>query len=330
MFKNGLIIGKFYPPHKGHRFLIETGIKNCENLYLIICEKPDEYPCGKLRLKWIQEMFPSIHTLLINDTYDPDDSKIWAEVTLGYLKFTPDVVFTSEDYGFKYCEYLKSVHVQVDKPRLTVPISGTQIRNDPLKYWDFIDPPLREFYAKRIVILGPESTGKTTLCQRLAKYYNTLWVEEVGRIVSEEKIKERSDDKIEYEWKSEEFDEIAIRQNQLENQKARLCSGVLICDTNSLATYVWHRRYMGFDRTEILDIYDDIKKPDLYLLASPDGVKFIQDGYRDGEHVRQLMFEDFKQLMEKQKSINDVDYEILDGDYENRFTKAIKMINGNF
>lgn len=323
MFKNGLIIGKFYPPHKGHRFLIETGIKNCENLFLIICEKPGEYPDGKQRLKWIQEMFPSVHSMLIKDTYDPDDSKIWAEVTLDYLKFAPDVVFTSEDYGFNYCRYLKSVHVQVDKSRTTVPISGTQIRNEPLKYWEFIDPPLREFYSKRIVIVGPESTGKTTLCQRLAKYYDTVWVEEVGRIVSEEKIKERTDDKIQYEWKSEEFDEIASRQNQLENQKARQCNKILICDTNSLATYVWHRRYMGFDRKEILDIYGEIKKPDLYLITSPNGVPFVQDGFRDGEHVRESMFSDFVELIQKQG----IKYEILDGDYDERFQKAVKIID---
>lgn len=322
MFKKGLVVGKFYPPHKGHRYLIETGIKNCENLYLIICQKPDEYPCGKLRLEWIQEMFPSVHTLLIDDIY-PNDSKIWAEITVKYLKFAPDVVFTSEDYGFKYCEYLKSVHIQVDKPRITVPISGTQIRNNPLKYWDYIDLPLREFYAKRIVIIGPESTGKTTLCKRLAEYYNTLWVEEVGRIVSEEKIKERSDDKIEYEWKSEEFDEIALKQNQLENQKARLCNKVLICDTNSLATYIWHRRYMEHDRKEILDIYNEIKKPDLYLITTPEGVPFVQDGYRDGEHFRESMFKDFEELLKKEE----INYEILDGDYENRYVKAVKIID---
>src|SRR5690606_22640971 len=62
-------------------------------------------------------------------------------------------------------------------------ISGTEIREKPLRHWEFLPKAVRPHYLKKVVILGTESTGKTTLCQRLAAHYNTGYVEEAGRLV---------------------------------------------------------------------------------------------------------------------------------------------------
>jgi cytidyltransferase-like protein len=54
----GLIVGKFYPPHKGHSFLIETALKQCDDLAIIVCVKKEETITGKLRAEWLQELHP--------------------------------------------------------------------------------------------------------------------------------------------------------------------------------------------------------------------------------------------------------------------------------
>lgn len=78
---NGLVIGKFYPPHKGHMYLIDTAIANCQNLHIIICALPEENPNGTIRYRWLKEMYNTC-TVYIIDNYDTiynDDSQYWAD-----------------------------------------------------------------------------------------------------------------------------------------------------------------------------------------------------------------------------------------------------------
>src|SRR5215813_4399309 len=183
--KRGLVIGKFYPPHRGHKYLIDRAESQSDELWIIVCGKPEEIPAADLRAVWLREIHPKAKVLVIEDKYDQDDSKLWSELTLSWLGFTPDVVFTSEDYGEHYARYLGCRHVQVDKARQAFPISGTEVRKNPFACWQFLEPSVRAYYAKRICIVGAESTGKTTLAQILAEYYQTVWVEAYGRECSE-------------------------------------------------------------------------------------------------------------------------------------------------
>ena len=68
-----------------------------------------------------------------------------------------------------------------DPARTRYPISATDIRSDILGNWDYILGAARPFFAKKVLIAGTESCGKTTLTKCLAKLYNTSWSEEVGR-----------------------------------------------------------------------------------------------------------------------------------------------------
>lgn len=148
---NGLVIGKFFPPHKGHKFLFDSAIKRVDNLYIIVCERNWEIPNGKLRMEWIKEWYlnnKNVHVQLYQYGYDNDDPKLWAKKTEDLLGFIPNFVFTSENYGDKLAEYLNSQHILIDLDRITVPISATKIRNDPLKYLDYLEDNVRSFYTK--------------------------------------------------------------------------------------------------------------------------------------------------------------------------------------
>lgn len=317
MAERGLVIGKFYPPHRGHSHLIETAQAEVDQLVVLVCEKPEQMMPGALRAAWLREMYPGAEVLVIPDTLDDDDSAGWAEYTHLVLGYTPDVVFTSEDYGERYAHYLGCRHVQLDRARVQVPISGTAIRSDPLAHWDHLAPCVRAYFARRVCVLGAESTGTTTMAQALAEHYQTAWVQEYGRQYWVEKMQRPNDQ----EWRTAEFVQIARKQCRLEDETARQANRLLICDTDAFATGVWHERYLG-QRSPEVEAIAATRRYDLYLLTDVD-IPFVQDGTRDGEHIRHAMHERFTiRLAEAQRP-----YLLLSGSHEQRLRRAIAAID---
>jgi HTH-type transcriptional repressor of NAD biosynthesis genes len=319
--KRGLIVGKFYPPHRGHKHLIDTARAQVDHLSVIICRKPNEDPPGALRADWLRQIHPDVRVILIDDELDADDSRLWAENSIRWLGYRPDIAFTSEDYGDAFAHYLGCQHVQVDKPRNTVPISGTAVRSNPYDNWDYIEPPVRAYYAKRVCLVGAESTGKTTLAAQLAKHFQTIWVPEYGREYSEAKLAADG----QYNWVTEEFEHIAKTQCEHENKAAGRSNKILICDTDAFATSIWHQRYFGAASPAVDAIATKHRKPDLYLLTDIN-TPFVQDGTRDGEHIREWMHQTFvTQLTDTNRP-----FKLLDGNFEVRLQKAIHYIEQLF
>ncbi len=318
MAKRGLIVGKFYPPHRGHKYLIDAGRAQVDHLSVIICQKPHEQPPGELRAAWLREIHPDVNVLLIEDVYDEQDSKIWAENSIRWLGFVPDVVFTSEEYGDRFAHHLGCQHVQVDKARAIVPVSGTKVRSAPLQYWEFLEPPVRGWYAKRVCLVGAESTGKTTLATALAAHYQTVWVAEYGRAYSERKLAMDGG----YNWSSEEFTHIAQVQCERENEAARKANKLLICDTDAFATSIWHRRYLHEPSPAVEAIVAEHRRPDLYLLTDVN-TPFEQDGTRDGAAIRHWMHETFiAELTAQQRP-----FQFLSGSASERLANAMAIID---
>lgn len=132
----------------------------------MICWNRNESIPPEIRYQWLKQTYPLAHILLVEDEdYDQDDSKLWAKLTIQWLGFKPDAVFTSEEYGDTWAKCLKTTHVMVDRKRENRPISGTMIRKNPYKYWEYMLPVVRAYFVKKICIVGAESTGKTTLSQ---------------------------------------------------------------------------------------------------------------------------------------------------------------------
>ena len=315
----GLVIGKFYPPHRGHKLLIDSAVGQSTETVIIVCAKPTDTIPGELRGQWLQEIHPSARVMVIDDRYDENDSRVWAENTLRWLGRAPDVVFTSEDYGDRYAGLMGSKHISVDKPRGSVPISGTAVRRDPYANWEFVEPPVRGWFAKRVCVLGAESTGTTTLAKALAEQLHTALVEEYGREYSEVKL--AKNDPV---WRTEEFTMIAEEQTRRENSAARQANRVLICDTNAFATVLWHRRYMGSHSQAVEEIARR-GRCDLYLLTG-DEIPFFQDGLRDGEYIRHEMHKWFEQALAAQT----VRWHILRGTHEDRLSTASQLVESLF
>jgi NadR type nicotinamide-nucleotide adenylyltransferase len=315
----GLVIGKFLPPHRGHRFLIETALARCTRVVVIICGKPTDPIPPELRKAWLEELVPAARIMLIDDRYDENDSRVWARNTLGWLGRAPDAVFSSEGYGDAYASHMGCLHVLVDPQRIAIPCSGTAVRNDPFAMWDHLDPPLRGWYAKRVVVLGAESTGTTTLATDLAAALQTPWVAEYGREYSAANA--AAGDTI---WRTEEFLEIAREQTAREDAAARRANRILVCDTNALATVLWHRRYMGF-HSQALGDFAARCRSDLYLLTG-DEIPFEQDCMRDGEHIRHEMHLWFQEELGFQRT----PWHLLRRGREQRLAEALALIERHF
>jgi NadR type nicotinamide-nucleotide adenylyltransferase len=282
----GFVVGKFYPPHRGHRHLIETARRCCDRLVVLLPHHASQKIPGELRRAWLEEIHPDCEIHLVPDELD-DDAEQWARFAIGHLGRAPDVVFSSEDYGPPFAAAIGCRHVMVDRDRAAFPISGTAVRSAPLENLEWVEPCVRAYLVRRVVLIGAESTGKTTLARMLAGRYETAWVEEFGREYWQAKLGGEPAPEALLEWTSEEFREIAARQQERENGLARTANRVLLCDTNAFATGTWHERYLG-RRDEEVDAIGRRDRVDLYLLTEPD-FPFVQDGWRDGESIRDWM-----------------------------------------
>lgn len=169
----------------------------------------------------------------------------------------------------------------------------------------------------KVVLFGPESTGKTTLSRHLAHHYNTVWVREYAR--------EYLQDKWNNERKTCENSDlipIAIGQMKLENELAKKADRVLICDTDLLETKVYSEEFYGGFVNPDLEEAATTNQYDLYLLTYID-TPWDADDLRDRPEQRLEMFNAFENALKKYNR----PYILLKGDKKTRLDKAIKAID---
>lgn len=169
----------------------------------------------------------------------------------------------------------------------------------------------------KVVLFGPESSGKTTLSKHLARYYNTVWVPEYAREYlqnkwnNERKTCENSD-----------LLPIAYGQMKLENELVKKADKLLICDTDLLETKVYSEEFYGgfvhpeLEKAALKNCYD------LYLLTYID-TPWEEDDLRDRPELRLEMFNAFKNALIKYKR----PFILLKGDRKTRLETAVKKIN---
>ncbi len=148
----GVVLGKFYPPHRGHKFLIDTAQANCNALTVVVCERTEETIPGEQRREWTQKIHPEAFVRKLNcDGLPNNDSPLWARLTVGLLHYIPEFAFSSESYGEPWAEAMGNTHVLVDHSRMQVPISGTLVRENPDAAREFLEPCVWEYFEKQIM-----------------------------------------------------------------------------------------------------------------------------------------------------------------------------------
>ena len=321
-FGHGLVVGKFYPPHRGHLFLIESAARSCGSVTVLVMAARCESVLLGDRITWLRGDLAALAGVTVTGVpcdlpVDFADPAVWA-AQLAVMRAAlnrdrrpaVDAVFTSEDYGAELARRLGARHVCVDPGRLAAPVSASMIRADLAGRWDQLTPAARAGLAVRVVVVGAESTGTTTIARLLARHYRakggtwarTRCVPEAGRAYTLVKWRQaraaaaaagRPEPSLaSLTWSAADFDLIATWQSRREDRAAAAGSPLLVCDTDAFATSVWERRYLGDRAARELQPWAAGLLPahDVYLLTSHEGVPWLDDGLREGDlAVRERM-----------------------------------------
>ncbi len=317
----GFVFGKFLPFHKGHQALIEFAAKHCDKLIVLICCSNKESIPEAVRLQWLKETFAADYQIF-PQLLEYDESELpntsvssmeVSEIWSGKFKeILPDVelLVSSEPYGEFVANFMEIDHIVFDPARIFVPVSGTMIRKNPRACWQYLPNTVKPFYQRKIVILGTESTGKSTLCELLSKHLMATWVLETGR----ELIPDSTNFSI------EDLYIVASAHLKKVFQAIGEFPPMIIFDTDIHIT----QSYAKFSFGQYLELpaeWYETQKADLYIYLDND-VSFIQDGTRLAVENRNALDISHRETLRH----FGIRYETVSGDWENRFQKSLELI----
>ncbi len=318
--KKGFVFGKFLPFHKGHEAMIRFAITQCDHLTVLICCSDREQLPGKMRKSWMDETFAGItsldirifeyeEALLPNSSVSSETiSEIWAKA---FRRLLPNhtLLITSEPYGEYVARFMGIQHIPFDPSRIYVPVSASAIRKDPVSWWNYLPDSVKPDLSIKVVLLGTESTGKTTLTAQLADHFHATSVLEAGRDLIDDSN----------EFTIDDLYLVANAHATIIDDASRGIHPLLFIDTDIHIT-ISYGRY-AFDTT--LNIGPEIfrkNRADLYLYLNND-VPYVQDGTRLSQEERN------KLDVFHRKTLQDyhIAYEAITGNWEERFEKAVAL-----
>lgn len=193
--------------------------------------------------------------------------------------------------------------------------------------------------VQKVVIIGPESTGKSTLCNQLAKHYQTIWCPEYAReyllkngtdysfdnlltisrgqlALEESYVDEVKSKKLEVKNRAEPsgFSQLTIDDSRLTN--------LLFLDTDMYVMKVWCEFVFNQCHQWILNTIVE-RKYDLYLLCKPD-LPWVKDELREYPDLesREKLYRIYKDILINQS----VPWVEINGGYEERLEKAVEAV----
>tara|TARA_B100000686_G_scaffold345249_1_gene429492 strand:+ start:17279 stop:17845 length:567 start_codon:yes stop_codon:yes gene_type:complete len=169
----------------------------------------------------------------------------------------------------------------------------------------------------KVVLFGPESTGKSTLARKLAKHYNTNWVPEFARGYLQNKW-----DNYKQVCSIEDLQIIVDAQKSLEEKLIKDSNKLIFCDTNAIVTQIWSETHFdGFCPLKIKKAALE-SDHDFYLLTDID-IPWVIDDLRDRPYDRKKMIEIFKNKLDQYE----LKYKLISGNINNRMLTATKVID---
>ena len=136
MKKIGFTIGKYAPYHIGHKFLIETALKDMDEFYVVVYDTPELNIKMEDKIKWIKNDFTDVKILKAYNSpkqYGLDEESVKIQMKylceiIGKAKVTH--FYSSEEYGRCVADYLGIQNIVVDKERKIFNVRASDIRND--------------------------------------------------------------------------------------------------------------------------------------------------------------------------------------------------------
>ena len=303
--RHGLLIGKFYPPHRGHHEAIRQAAGRCRRLTVLVMASAVESIRLEDRVAWLRaEHLDDVEVRVLgvrcDAPVDLGDRAVWtaqvatvqAALRVGAEDAGPvDLVVGGDPYVVELARWFDATPLVLPRREY----SATAVRADLAGTWRLLAPATRAGLVTRVVVVGGESTGTTSVARALAAHYaarggewsNTRWVPEYGRAYTELKWAQvrASGEPValtDVVWTTDDFDAVAAEQTRTEQVAARAGSPLLICDTDAFATAIWERRYLG-DAARSGQPWIAVPPRAVYLVTDHVGAPWVDDGMREGD-----------------------------------------------
>jgi len=320
---HGLTLGKFAPLHKGHQFVIEAALAEMEKVTVIIYDAPETTPIPlDVRTNWLRKIYPEVEIIDARD--GPTEVGDSLEIKRKHENFIINTLnitgithfYSSEFYGEHMSIALGAVNRLVNPSRKIIPVSGTIIRQNPFAYREYIHPVVYRDLITNVVFLGAPSTGKTTIAQRMAQEFSTVWMPEYGREYWEK-------NQVERRLSLEQLVEIAEGHWEREECLLYQSNQWLFTDTNALTTFMFSQYYHQTAAPRLIELANlASSRYDLVYLCDTD-IPYDDTWYRSGD-VNRITFQ--KQIIEDLHA-RKIPYIVLSGDLEMRVTKVNTILN---
>jgi len=338
--KIGVVFGKFYPLHTGHIYLIQRACSQVDELHIVMgFDEPrdrqlfenssmSQQPTVSDRLRWLLQTFKYQKNIRIHAFNEegmepyPHGWDVWSRGIKAFMSqqgVEPNTIYTSEAQDApQYREHLGIDTVLIDPQRSFMSISGTQIRQNPFRYWDYIPTEVKPFFVRTVAILGGESSGKSTLVNKLANIFNTTSAWEYGR---DYVFSHLGGDEMALQYS--DYDKIALGQAQYIDFAVKYANKVAIIDTDFVTTQAFCKKYEGREHPFVQALIDEYRFDLVILLEN--NTPWVADGLRSlGSSVDR---QSFQQLLVEMLNKNNVTFEHVDSaDYDQRFLRCVELI----
>lgn len=338
--KIGIIFGKFYPLHTGHIHFIQLAISQVDELYIVLGydEKRDEkifkesamskQPTVNDRMRWLLQTFKYQKNIIIEMLDEsgipayPDGWLEWsvkAKELFEAKNIFSTVIFSSEPRDVEMYEKLFNLPTKlIDPKRQVIPISSTLIRQSPLQHWSYIPTEVRPFFVRTVAVLGGESSGKSTIINKLANVFNTTSAWEYGReyifeaLGGDERALQYSD-----------YDKIALGQAKYIDFAVKHANKIAFIDTDFVTTQAFCKKYEGKEHPFVQASIENYRFDLVILLEN--NTPWVADGLRHlGSQEERIAFQNLLiELLNK----NNVKFVVISSsDYETRYLECIKLV----
>jgi HTH-type transcriptional repressor of NAD biosynthesis genes len=317
------------PLHRGHQLLIETALANVDELTVVVYDTnvPDADMPVHTRAHWVTQLYPDIQNIvtrrdiLSNLSYEEKDGPEYAVDYARDLDFLGPFthVFSSEEYGQPFAEALGAKHVMVDAVREMMPISGTMLRENLYKYRAYVDPIIYRDLIQKVVFVGTESTGKSTLSKALAKEYSTMYTHEYGRTLWETNQQLGIPPTFDMLWR------VGKTQYEQEQAASLHSNRFLFCDTNAWTTMLWSEMYFGTADQRLYDLCGKTIRDYIWVLCDND-FGWVDDGMRELENGKS---EEFQRTNYDKLNEWGVDFYTIKGPLDKRVESVKRMLESH-